>query len=79
MEKNRMRPIDSGKNGRMSFSRQKEVQEMPNLIEVQKASYQWFLDYGLQEAFDDISPIEDYSGHLSLSFVGYELCEEDKK
>ena len=74
-----MRPIDSGKNGRMSFSRQKEVQEMPNLIEVQKASYQWFLDYGLQEAFDDISPIEDYSGHLSLSFVGYELCEEDKK
>jgi DNA-directed RNA polymerase subunit beta len=79
MDKNRMRPIGSGKSMRMSFSRQKEVQEMPNLIEVQKASYQWFLDHGLQEAFDDISPIEDYSGHLSLSFVSYELCEDEVK
>ena len=52
---------------------------MPNLIEVQKDSYQWFLDEGLQEAFDDISPIEDYSGHLSLEFVGFELCEDDVK
>ncbi len=79
MDKNRMRPIGSGKSQRMSFSRQKEVQEMPNLIEVQKSSYQWFLDQGLQEAFDDISPIEDYSGHLSLSFTSYKLCEDEKK
>ena len=64
---------------RMSFSRQKEVQEMPNLIEVQKSSYRWFLEEGLQEAFDDISPIEDYNGHLSLSFVGYRLCEDEIK
>ncbi len=63
----------------MSYSRQKEVLEMPNLIKVQKDSYQWFLDEGLQEVFDDISPIEDYSGRLSLSFVGYELCEKDVK
>ncbi len=63
----------------MSYSRQREVLEMPNLIEVQKSSYQWFLEEGLQEVFDDISPIEDYSGHLSLSFVSFELCEDDKK
>ena len=65
MEKNRIRPIKSGKNSRMSYSRQKEVLQMPNLIEVQKDSYQWFLDEGLKEVFDDISPITDYSGHLS--------------
>ena len=64
---------------RMSYSRQKEVLEMPNLIEVQKNSYQWFLDEGLKEVFDDISPIEDYGGQMSLSFVDYELCEEDVK
>ncbi len=74
-----MRPIKSGNSMRMSFSRQKEVQEMPNLIEVQKSSYRWFLEEGLQEAFDDISPIEDYNGHLSLSFVGYRLCEDEIK
>ncbi|MDO4285546.1 MAG: DNA-directed RNA polymerase subunit beta [Eubacteriales bacterium] len=79
MEKNRIHSTGDGKNVRMSFARQKEVLEMPNLIEVQKNSYQWFLDQGLQEVFDDISPIEDYSGHLSLSFVSYELCEKDVK
>lgn len=79
MEKNRIRPIATGKNMRMSYSRQKEVLEMPNLIEVQKDSYQWFLDEGLKEVFDDISPIEDYSGHLSLEFVDFELCEDDVK
>jgi len=79
MEKNRVRPIASGNRIRMSYQRQKEVLEMPNLIEVQKDSYQWFLDEGLQEAFDDISPIEDYSGHLSLEFVGFQLCEKDVK
>ena len=79
MEKNRIRPIASGKNIRMSYSRQEEVLEMPNLIEVQKDSYQWFLNEGLKEVFEDISPIEDYSGHLSLEFVDFELCEDDVK
>lgn len=79
MEKNRIRPIASGKNIRMSYSRQKEVLEMPNLIEVQKDSYNWFLTEGLKEVFDDISPIADYSGHLSLEFVSFELCEDDVK
>ena len=79
MEKNRIRPIAAGKNIRMSYSRQKEVLEMPNLIEVQKDSYRWFLEEGLKEVFDDISPIADYSGHLSLEFVDFELCEEDVK
>lgn len=79
MEKNRIRPIKSGKSSRMSYSRQKEVLQMPNLIEVQKDSYQWFLDEGLKEVFDDISPITDYSGHLSLEFVDFTLCEDDVK
>ena len=79
MEKNRIRPIKSGKSSRMSYSRQKEVLQMPNLIEVQKDSYQWFLDAGLKEVFADISPISDYSGHLSLEFVDFTLCEDDVK
>ena len=79
MEKNRIRPIATGKNMRMSYARRKEVLEMPNLIEIQKNSYKWFLDEGLKEVFDDISPISDYSGHLSLEFVDFELCEEDVK
>ena len=79
MEKNRIRATASGKNTRMTYARQKEVLEMPNLIEVQKNSYQWFLDEGLKEVFDDISPISDYSGHLSLEFVDFELCEDDVK
>ena len=66
MEKNRIRPVINGKSLRMSYSRQKEVLEMPNLIEVQKNSYNWFLEEGLKEVFADISPIADYSGHLSL-------------
>ena len=79
MEKNRIRPIKSGKSSRMSYSRQKEVLQMPNLIEVQKDSYQWFLDAGLKEVFADISPITDYSGQLSLEFVDFTLCEDDVK
>ena len=79
MEKNRIRPVKAGKGMRMSYSRQKEVLEMPNLIEVQKDSYQWFLKEGLKEVFDDISPIADYSGHLSLEFVDFTLCESDVK
>ncbi|MBQ4523175.1 MAG: DNA-directed RNA polymerase subunit beta [Lachnospiraceae bacterium] len=79
MEKSRVCPINTGKGIRMSYSRQKDVLEMPNLIEVQKDSYQWFLDEGLKEVFEDISPIADYSGQLSLEFVDFTLCEEDKK
>jgi DNA-directed RNA polymerase subunit beta len=79
MEKSRMRPVPAGKSLRMSFSRQKEVLEMPNLIEIQKNSYQWFLDEGLKEVFEDISPIADFAGHLSLEFVNFTLCKDDLK
>ncbi|MCI8706241.1 MAG: DNA-directed RNA polymerase subunit beta [Lachnospiraceae bacterium] len=79
MEKNRIRPIKAGKSVRMSYSRQKEVLEMPNLIEVQKNSYNWFINEGLKEVFADISPIADYSGQLSLEFVDFTLCEKDVK
>ena len=79
MDKNRIHPIKVGNGVRMSYSRQKEVLEMPNLIEVQKNSYQWFLDEGLKEVFEDISPIADYSGHLSLEIVDFVLCEDDVK
>ncbi len=74
-----MRPVKAGKGERMSFSRQKEVLEMPNLIEIQKTSYQWFLDEGLKEVFADISPIADFAGHLSLEFVDFTLCKDDVK
>ena len=74
-----MRPVPAGKSVRMSFSRQKEVLEMPNLIEIQKDSYRWFLDEGLKEVFDDISPIADFAGHLSLEFVDFTLCKDDIK
>ena len=79
MEKNRIRPTTNGKSMRMSYQRQKEVLEMPNLIEVQKDSYNWFLEEGLKEVFADISPITDYSGKLSLEFVDFTLCEDDVK
>ena len=79
MEKNRIRAVTSGKSMRMTYQRQKEVLEMPNLIEVQKDSYQWFLDEGLNEVFEDISPIADYSGKLSLEFIGFTLCVEERK
>ncbi|WP_040412968.1 DNA-directed RNA polymerase subunit beta, partial [Enterocloster asparagiformis] len=79
MEKSRIRPVPAGKSVRMSYSRQKEVLEMPNLIEIQKDSYQWFLKEGLKEAFDDISPIADFAGHLSLEFVDFTLCKDDVK
>ena len=73
MEKNRIRPIKAGKSIRMSYQRQKEVLEIPNLIEVQKDSYNWFITDGLREVFDDISPIDDYSDKLSLEFVDFKL------
>ncbi len=74
MEKNRIRPVRAGNGVRMSYSRQKEVLEMPNLIEVQTKSYKWFLEEGLNEVLRDISPIADYNGNLSLEFVSFELC-----
>ncbi len=74
-----MRPVKAGKGMRMSFQRQKEVLEMPNLIEIQKNSYRWFQEEGLKEVFDDISPIADFAGHLSLEFVGFTLCKEEIK
>ncbi|MGN0437140.1 MAG: DNA-directed RNA polymerase subunit beta [Lachnospiraceae bacterium] len=79
MEKSRISPVKAGKGMRMSYSRQKEVLEMPNLIEVQKDSYKWFLETGLKEVFEDISPITDYSGQLSLEFVDFQLSEEEAK
>ena len=79
MEKNRIRSVNAGKSMRMSFQRQKEVLEMPNLIEVQKDSYQWFLDEGLREVFRDISPIADYGGKLSLEFIDFTFDEKDAK
>ena len=79
MEKNRIRPIKVGNNVRMSYSKRKEVLEMPNLIEVQTNSYKWFLEEGLREVFRDISPIKDYGEHLSLEFVDFKLCEDDVK
>ena len=79
MEKSIMRPIKAGKGIRMSFQRQKEVLEMPNLIEIQKNSYDWFLNKGLTEVFQDVFPIEDFAGHLSLDFVDFQLCRDEVK
>ena len=79
MEKNRIRPVKVGNGLRMSYAHQSEVLDMPNLIEVQTNSYQWFLDEGLKEVFRDISPISDFGGHLSLEFVDFELCRDEIK
>lgn len=79
MDRSKMRPITSGKSMRMSFQIQKEVLEMPNLIEIQKDSYQWFLDAGLKEVFRDIFPIEDFAGHFSLDFVNFKLARDEVK
>ena len=79
MDEHIMRPVKSGKGMRMSFARHDEVLEMPNFIEVQKESYDWFLKEGLKEAFDDINPITDHSGHLSLEFTDFKLCTDEIK
>ena len=79
MQKSRMHPVAAGKGIRMNFSEQKQVLEMPNLIEVQKNSYNWFLTDGLKEVFEDISPIADFAGHLSLQFVDFKLCRDERK
>ena len=73
-----VKPVHLGKNVRMSFSRINEVLEMPNLIEVQKNSYKWFLEEGLKEVFKDISEISDYQGNLVLDFIDYRLDEKPK-
>ena len=73
-----VKPVKLGKNTRMSFAEINEVMEMPNLIEVQKNSYKWFLDTGLKEVFRDIDEITDYSGNLVLSFVDYRMDEKPK-
>ena len=78
MEKNRIRALQLGDTTRMSYSKINEVLEMPNLIEVQKNSYQWFLDKGLKEVFEDISPITDFSGNLILEFIDFSLDSEPK-
>src|SRR3712207_4175502 len=79
MEKNRVHLVKSGKGVRMSYKRSKEVLEMPNFIAVQRDSYKWFLEEGMKEAFDDISPITDFNGKLSLEFVGFRLCTDEIK
>ena len=79
MNKSRMHPVKAGKSMRMSFSEIKKVPEMPNLIEVQTNSYNWFLTDGLKEVFDDISPIADFAGHLSLEFIDFTLCRDEVK
>ncbi len=73
-----VKPVKLGKNTRMSFSKINEVMQMPNLIEIQKNSYQWFLDEGLKEVFRDVADITDYSGNLVLSFVGYRMDDTPK-
>ena len=76
--KNMVHPVKYGKRERMSFSRIPEVLSIPNLIEVQTASFKWLLNKGLKEVFDDVSPIEDYSGNLILEFVDYYVSDEIK-
>ncbi|MEG1870095.1 MAG: DNA-directed RNA polymerase subunit beta, partial [Oscillospiraceae bacterium] len=73
-----VKPVQLGKNVRMSFSKINEVLEMPNLIEVQKNSYKWFLEQGLKEVFGDISAITDYQGNLVLDFIDYRLDDKPK-
>ena len=78
MEKRRIKPMHIGDGLRMTYSRQKEVLNMPNLIEVQKNSYKWFLNEGLKEAFQDISPVEDYTSSLSLEFFDFSFSDDPK-
>ncbi|MBR4586792.1 MAG: DNA-directed RNA polymerase subunit beta [Lachnospiraceae bacterium] len=80
MEKNRFKPVRSGKNVRMNYSRKSEnLADMPNLIEVQTSSYKWFREVGLKEAFRDFFPITDHTGSLTLTFEGYHIDEDKKK
>ena len=78
MQKSKIRPINVGKQIRMSYASTDEIFEIPNLIEVQKDSYNWFLKEGLKEVFQDISPITDFNGNLSLEFVDFVLDSKPK-
>ena len=78
MEKNRIHPQPYGDRVRMSFAREKEVLQMPNLLDVQKDSYRWFISEGLKEVFEDINPITDFGGNLSLEFIDFNLNSEPK-
>ena len=71
-----VKPVQLGKNTRMSFSKIEEVLKMPNLIEIQKNSYEWFLKQGLKEVFDDVSGITDFNNNLVLDFVDYKLDDK---
>ena len=73
-----VKPQQVGKNVRMSFSKTDDVLEIPNLLEIQKNSYRWFLDQGLMDVLEDVSPITDYSGNLIIEFVGYSLDSAPK-
>ena len=73
-----VKPVKLGRNTRMSFSKINEVMQMPNLIEVQKNSYKWFLETGLKEVFRDIDAITDYTGNLELTFVDYRMYDKPK-
>ena len=74
----KVKDVQHGKTTRKSFARIEEILEMPNLIEVQKKSYEWFLDQGLREVFDDTASITDYTGNLELSFLDFSMDEEPK-
>lgn len=78
MEKGRIKTVNLGKTKRVTFSRIDEVLEMPNLIEVQKNSYNWFVEEGLKEIFEDISPISDHNGNLVLEFIDFRLEDKPK-
>ena len=78
MEKNRIHPQKFGNRIRMTYAREKEVLGMPNLLDVQKDSYKWFIDEGLREVFEDINPITDFSGNLSLEFIDFNLTGDPK-
>ena len=73
-----VKPVKKGTTTRMSFGKIEEVMEMPNLIEVQKNSYKWFLDTGLKEVFRDIAEITDYTGNWVLTFIDYRIDEKTK-
>lgn len=79
MDKIKIHPVKTGKKTRMSYSTSKEVLEMPNLIDIQKSSYDWFISDGLKEIFDDISPIKDFNGSLSLEFVDFHIAYDEIK
>ena len=78
MVTDRIKDVYYGKTLRKSFARHKEILEMPNLLEIQKKSYQWILDKGLREVFKDVSCITDYAGNLELSFIDYSMDEPPK-